>query len=153
MFIRAPPPPETTHTTTMWVLGTTVWENTPQQTTWKQLSEPLVFHRVPPPPNNDTTTVWFHETTVFEMENHSVSPMFIKVPAIKDLTSSEITLKPYKYHSHHKYYRKFVTYWNGGTYTLTLTRFVKISEVVNLSKNTLIWWMSVGYRLMPPLKV
>ena len=68
------------------------------------------------------------------MENHSVSPMFIKVSAIKDSTSYEIISKPYKYHSHHKYYRKFVTYWNRGTYTLILTKFVRISKIVHLSK-------------------
>ena len=138
MFIRAPPPPKQ-HTQPLCEFSEPLCGKIHlNKLLENNCQNPLFFIGSTPRQTTHTTTVWFHETTVFEMENHSVSPMFIKVPAIKDLTSSEITLKPYKYHSHHKYYRKFVTYWNGGTYTLTLTRFVQISKIVNLSKDTLI---------------
>ena len=51
MFIRGPPPPQTTHTTTVWTHETTVWVNTPQRTTGKQPSEPH-FYQGSPPSNN-----------------------------------------------------------------------------------------------------
>ena len=54
--------------------------------------------------------------------------MLIKVPAIREKSSKEITSKPYTYRTHQKYYLKFVTHLYGPTITHLLNSWDYIHE-------------------------